>query len=185
MRKTTNIAMLVFIGIVAFTISLYFDSGINLLFKSLGLHAFDFILIIVTNFAFVSLVILLIPSIIFHKELKKLRLFWIAFTSSVILSFIIKIIVSRQRPAEMLSYPFIGGLSYSFPSMHAMVVFSALPLLAYFLPKQKNLWILFAFLVAFTRIYFGFHFLSDVVFGAFAGYLIGLSILELHYSGKL
>lgn len=69
--------------------------------------------------------------------------------------------------------------------MHAMVVFSLLPLLTKHLPKQNYFWLMFAFLVAFSRVYFGFHFLSDVVFGAVAGYFIGVWLLELYDKGKL
>ncbi len=185
MKKAGSKAFITFIGILLFFISIYLDNPVNLFFKSLNFHIFDFILIIVTNFAFVGFVMLLVPSLIFYKDAKKLRLFWIAFVSSAVLSFALKLTVLRHRPTEMLSYPFIGGFDYSFPSMHTMIMFASLPLLVKFLPKQKNLWILFAFLIAFTRVYFGFHFLSDVVFGGFFGYIMGNFILDLHESGKL
>ena len=57
--------------------------------------------------------------------------------------------------------------------MHAMVAFAAIPILDKEFSKLKWFWIIFAFLVAFSRIYFEAHFLSDVVFGAFFGYFIG------------
>ena len=43
--------------------------------------------------------------------------------------------------------------------------------------KQKSqlnrFFAVFAVLIAVSRIYLGYHYLSDVVFGAFAGYFIG------------
>jgi len=69
--------------------------------------------------------------------------------------------------------------------MHAVVAFSLLPLLLEYLPRYRKFWIGFAFLVAFTRVYLGFHFLSDVVFGIIFGYFIGILLLHLHNKGKL
>ena len=84
----------------------------------------------------------------------------------------IKIITLRPRPIEISQI--LNGLNYSFPSLHAAVSFAALPILNNEFPKLRLFWLLFAFLVAFSRIYFEYHFLSDVVFGAFLGYFIGV-----------
>jgi len=105
-------------------------------------------------------------------------LLFVTFLISLILNFVIKLIVHRQRPLEAFTYPLINLINYSFPSMHAMTLFALLPLLVKYLPKQKSFWVSFAFLVAFSRVYFGFHFLSDVVFGAITGYFIGKFLLD-------
>jgi undecaprenyl-diphosphatase len=74
----------------------------------------------------------------------------------------------------------------SFPSGHAMIVFSIVPFLMKNFPKQKYYFILLAVLVAFSRIYLNVHYLSDIVAGAFLGYLIGVifSDLEDKYGWK-
>jgi len=54
-------------------------------------------------------------------------------------------------------------------------VFSALPILNKKFNKLKYIWLVFACLVAFSRVYFGVHYMSDVLTGALVGYLIGLS----------
>jgi membrane-associated phospholipid phosphatase len=129
---------------------------------------------------------LLVPSIIFYKKNKKIiYLLWLAFIVSIILAFVTKLIVLRQRPIEAFTYPFVNIINYSFPSMHAMVVFSLLPFLVRYLNKWKSFWIGFGLLALFGRVYFGFHFLSDVVFGAFFGYFVGDYLLELYEKGKL
>jgi membrane-associated phospholipid phosphatase len=69
--------------------------------------------------------------------------------------------------------------------MHAMVMFSLLPITKKYLPQRKRFLAWFSFLVAFTRIYFGFHFLSDIVFGIFSGYFIGNYMVYLHERGVL
>lgn len=184
--KSINKNLILIIGIVLFLISYKLDPQINLFFKNLKFPIFDVVFSIVTNFGVVILVALGVPSLVFFRKNRKLvYLLWLTFIISFILAFAIKLIVLRQRPIEAFTYPFTSIINYSFPSMHAMVVFSFLPLLIKYLPKQKSFWIIFAFLVAFSRIYLGFHFLSDVVFGALAGYFAGDFLLELYEKRKL
>lgn len=184
--KNINKIWLLIIGTLLFLISYSFDNAVDLFFKNLRFPSLDFMLSIVTNFGVVITAMLIVPSFVFYKKNKKLiYLLWNIFIVSFISAFIIKLIVLRQRPIDAFTFPFTSIINYSFPSMHAMVAFSLLPIIIKYLPKQKFFWIIFAFLVAFSRIYFGFHFLSDVVFGAFAGYFIGNLLLELHGKGKL
>ncbi len=185
MKKNKDITILI-IGILLFLISYILDRQINLFFKNFRFTFFDVIFSIITNFGVVVLVTLIIPSVIlYNKNKKSVYLLWSAFIASFISAFIIKLIVLRQRPIDAFTYPFTNIVNYSFPSLHAMVAFALLPLLLEFLPKQKNIWISFAFLVGFTRVYFGFHFLSDVVFGALFGYLAGNYLLDMYEKGKL
>lgn len=185
MKKISNTLVLI-IGILLFLVSYNFDRQVSLFFRDAKFAFLDIFLGVITNFGITVVVMLLIPSIIFYKKNKKLDyLIWLIFLTSFILAFAIKLIFLRQRPIDLFTFPFTNIINYSFPSMHAMAVFSLLPALIKFLPKQKYFWILFSFLVAFSRIYFGFHFLSDVVFGALFGYFVGNYLLELYVKGKL
>ena len=185
MRKINDSLILTF-GVLLFVLSYKLDPQVNLFFKNVKFPIFDAVFGIITNFGVVILIFLIVPSIVFYKKNRKLiYLLWLAFIVSFILAFVIKLIVLRQRPIEVFTYPFTHIISYSFPSMHAMIVFSLLPLLIKFLPKYRYFWIAFAFLVGLSRIYFGFHFLSDVVFGALFGYFIGNYLLKLYEKRKL
>ena len=185
MRKVNDIIILI-IGITLFIISYNFDQQISLFFKNIKLPFLDAILSVITNFGIIIIVILIIPSFILYKKNKKLiYLLFLTFIASFILAFIIKLLVLRQRPIEAFTYPFMNIINYSFPSMHAMVIFSLLPILVKYLSKQKIFWVSFGLSAIFGRIYFGFHFLSDVVFGALFGYFIGAWLLELYEKGKL
>ncbi|MBS3105552.1 phosphatase PAP2 family protein [Candidatus Woesearchaeota archaeon] len=184
MKKINNTLILI-TGILLFLVSYNFDQQASLFFKYAKFAFLDFVLGVITNFGIVVVVMLLIPSVIFYKKNKKIMyLLWLAFFISIIVAFIIKLIVLRQRPIDTFTYPFTNVLNYSFPSMHAMAIFSLLPLLVKHLPKQKHLWIGFGLLAVFSRIYFGFHFLSDVVFGALAGYFIEDYLLKLYEKKK-
>ena len=69
--------------------------------------------------------------------------------------------------------------------MHALAAFAALPILDKEFPKLRVFWILFAFFVAVSRLYFSFHYFSDVVAGALIGYGIGLLFINLEHKYKI
>ncbi len=181
--KARNNILLYLILIAVFIFSLLIDEKIRYISKNVRIPPLDFIFGVVTNFGIVLTIMLIIP-LLMIKDNKKIYALLLAFFSAVIISLVVKWMFLRQRPID-LAYPFVKILAYSFPSMHAVVVFSLLPMLVYFLPKQKNFWISFAFLVIFTRIYFEFHYLSDVVFGAILGHSMGYLLLDLHLRGKI
>ncbi len=177
--KKINYAFMLIAAIFLFITSYGLDGQARLLFENFRLSLLDIPLSIITNFAVVVLIMLLLPCAILYKKNKNAAYLLVAaFILSVVLAFALKLIVMRHRPMGDFAYPFTGIEDYSFPSMHSMAVFALLPALIEFMPKKKTFWIAFAFLVAFSRIYFGFHFLSDAVFGGIAGYTIGHFLLK-------
>ena len=74
---------------------------------------------------------------------------------------------------------FSDEVRYSFPSRHALISFSALTVLGHFEPKRLAEYRWMADEIAFSRIYAGSHYLSDLTAGAFAGRMIG--DYELHF----
>jgi undecaprenyl-diphosphatase len=58
-----------------------------------------------------------------------------------------------------------------------MMVFCTVPILSKEFPKFKYVWVVFASLVGLSRVYFGLHFMSDVIAGALIGYLIGMIVV--------
>src|SRR3989344_4559750 len=127
-----------------------------------------------------------------HKR-KWILPLWLTLGASAIISFLLKVAVQRLRPfqQDLVSIPeMLASRSYeiwnfSFPSFQAMLVFCALPIISKEFPKIKWAWIIFACLVAFSRVYFGLHFLSDVIVGGILGYLIGVLVIKLEKKKKL
>ena len=177
-KESHLVALLV--GLALLALSFYMDGYTRYLFNSANTPVISAFFGIITNYGVVLLVMLIVPCLALYRKDKKLvYLLIITFLVSFLVTFGIKLIVQRERPFEALTY-FFGVTDYSFPSGHSVTVFSLLPLLAEYIKRQKKFWAASAFLVAFSRVYLGFHFLSDVVFGSFLGYLIGHYMLNFY-----
>jgi undecaprenyl-diphosphatase len=100
----------------------------------------------------------------------------------------IKVAVARVRPCQT-----IGGIrliipcpkSYSMPSGHAMDSFAfAAPLFfltrAYIIPTGRLYPLVLASLIAFSRLYLGVHYPTDVLVGMILGIMIGLALSLLY-----
>ena len=191
MRKK---AIVIFIFILlAIFISLYFDSEIV---KGVSLIRNGFLNGFFKGITFNSEIIIFffLTSLFLLKEHKRKWILplWFTFGLSVIVSFLLKVSVQRARPFQsgiVSVLPMLEKAShliwnFSFPSFHAMLVFCAIPILSKNFPKFKYLWIIFAGLIAFSRVYFGLHFLSDVIAGGLIGYLLGAVIVKIERENK-
>lgn len=123
---------------------------------------------------------------LFEKHLfKQLLLIMMAFAGALEASYLFKMLFGTVRPYETWDFVALKTAEgFSFPSMHAAFIFAALP---FFrgprLRKYRWVWVIFAVLVAFSRVYVGVHYVSDVLAGAILGYGIGalLFYLEKEY----
>src|SRR3989338_3199166 len=172
MRKINN--LIIFgMGVIIFLISLLLDKNISHILSPIKNQVFDIIFNWFASFINIFVILILVTTLFLFEERKHEWIFplWLSFLFSIGASVILKLITARPRPAELF-YPLVNALNFSFPSMHAMVAFAAVPILNREFPKLNWFWIVFALLVSFSRLYTNVHFLSDVVFGAFSGYFI-------------
>ena len=103
-----------------------------------------------------------------------------------VLNFVIKLIVSRDRPLE---YMLVLEDSYSFPSAHSMLAVAFYGYLAYISIKYlKNKWgkffavfgcIVLTLLVGISRVCLGVHFTTDVLCGFLFGYIYLLIYIKI------
>jgi undecaprenyl-diphosphatase len=94
----------------------------------------------------------------------------------------LKAATGRPRPFETLPQadPLIGAtIGQSMPSGHAATSFAGAVVLTYLLPRSAPYLFLLATAIAFSRIYVGVHYPSDVLAGAALGAAVGLAGLAL------
>ncbi|MBI2044472.1 phosphatase PAP2 family protein [Candidatus Pacearchaeota archaeon] len=187
MRKR-NILLTIFFALLIL-IAFKFDNEIVSAVSSIR---FELLTDILMGIIFVSseiVIFIFLTSLFLWKEHKRRWILplWISLAASVILSFLLKITIQRARPYQLGIVTSIEALQkaghliwdFSFPSFQAMLAFCALPILDKEFPKFKYVWLALASLIAFSRVYFGLHFASDVIAGALIGYLIGIGIVHL------
>ncbi|GAL87691.1 undecaprenyl pyrophosphate phosphatase [Sporocytophaga myxococcoides] len=104
-----------------------------------------------------------------------------------ITSSIIKPLAKRERPCHdkeiqsTLYVPIGCGGTYGFVSSHSANTFALATILL--LISRKKIWALlylWAFSVAYSRIYLGVHYPGDIVCGAFIGIILGLLFFMLY-----
>ena len=94
----------------------------------------------------------------------------------------LKAATGRPRPFETIPQadPLVGAtVGQSLPSGHAATSFAGAVVLSYLLPRSAPYVFLLATAIAFSRIYVGVHYLSDVVAGAALGAAVGLAGIAL------
>ena len=100
--------------------------------------------------------------------------------SLVLNNWFLKNLVARIRPYEVvegLTLLTAKATDFSFPSGHAGSSFAAAVAVIATLKKGKTRWLLlvFAVIMALSRLYIGIHYPSDVLCGALTGTLCGLA----------
>lgn len=95
-------------------------------------------------------------------------------------SFVIKYWLERPRPCHVLQNVHLlvsCGSGLSFPSSHAVNNFAGALVLAFFFPRAKWWFFGIAAIVAFSRVYVGVHYPSDIFGGAVIGLCCAGSVL--------
>lgn len=128
-----------------------------------------------------SLAVLLI---IFCKREKKLSgiLLLAGLTATYFVVGYLKNMVAVPRPFISVADARVlvpKSMEFSFPSGHAVTAFLAATIMSGFFKKTRALWFTMAFLVAFSRIYVGMHYASDVIAGALIGTILGYGLIKI------
>lgn len=173
---------------VSLLISLFYDKEIVSIITNNRLSILDGFMVWVTNPLTIVTIFFLITTLFLWEERKRgwILPLWASAALSAAIAMVMKIIISRPRPFEIITIPLVKGAGYvfsawntSFPSMHAAITLSAVPILDKEFPKLKWFWIILASLIILSRVYVGMHYLSDILAGCLLGLLIGQSIIHL------
>tara|TARA_Y100000034_G_scaffold80707_1_gene96817 strand:+ start:2763 stop:3380 length:618 start_codon:yes stop_codon:yes gene_type:complete len=192
--KKNQVVFIVMIILFLTLFSFYFDSTIV---KRISFIRTSFLNDFFMGITFLSskLVIFLFLTALFilkYDKRKWVLPIWFTLFLSVIISFLLKFSIQRPRPFQLGIVTLLPQLekashliwNFSFPSFQTMLMFCTIPYISKKFPRFKYIWIIFALLIAFSRVYFGLHFLSDVIVGALIGYLIGLIVIKQEKENK-
>ena len=149
---------------------------------------FDLIMPIITDADNWALPILVLIFYLGFKGEKRgkitlvLLIFALALTDSICAQ-LLKPFFERIRPSHLdldgLQLLVFKGGKWSMPSNHAANIFTFSVILSYFYKKYKMPLFLLAYLIAFSRVYVGVHYLGDVIIGSIFGYALGWMVLTL------
>jgi membrane-associated phospholipid phosphatase len=193
MKKEKLVVAGIFFALVVL-LSLYFDSEIVKGFSFIRNNFFNEFFMEMTFISSGIIIFFFLTSLFLWQERKRKWILplWFSLGLSVLVSFLLKVVVQRLRPFQTGIISVLPVLeksshliwNFSFPSFQTMLGFCAVPILSKEFPKFKYIWIIFAGLIAFSRIYFGLHFLSDVIVGGLIGYSIGWLIVKKEKEDK-
>lgn len=177
-----------------FLISLLYDKQITLIIANNRIASINGFMIWLTNLLTIVIVFLLMTTLFLWEEKKRkwIMPLWMSVATAAIITMLMKLVISRTRPFEALTFSLLKGADYtfaawntSFPSLHAAAVFSLVPILDKEFPKLKWFWIILASLIAFSRIYIGVHYISDTLAGCLIGLSAGYGVIHLERKYKL
>ncbi len=194
MKIKKAIIIWIIVLILSILASFYFDNTLIRYISFLRNSALDSSFFIITLLSSEILIFFILTVLFLWRENKRRWILplWACLGMSALISFTLKIMIQRARPFQLGIVSLLPSLqeasysiwNFSFPSFQSMLVFCAIPILSEQFPRFKKFWIAFAVLVAFSRLYFGIHFISDVIAGGLIGYIIGIIILKSEKENK-
>jgi undecaprenyl-diphosphatase len=179
------------IGLMAIVlfISFFLDEPVARFFLLLQNPLLDIIMEWLSHELTLFIVLIVISCLFLYQERKTkfIPVLFVTFIAAFAISLLLKLTFMRLRPIGFSQNSLsMFGLSlllpdYSFPSSHTTTAFSVLPVLDKEFRKLRGFWIVFAVLIAVSRIYLNQHHLSDIVAGIIIGYMIGHYILKIEH----
>ena len=168
--------VLLFISLISFFID---DYAINLM-NFIRNVFFDYPLSVFSLTLALFIPLLVLTSVYLYVKNKKEGILplWISFIVTFLIVYAIKFIVQRPRQTGEMFTALFHLSDYSFPSAHAALSFCILAVIDEEFRKLKIFWLSLAIVIIFSRVYFQYHYFSDVAFGALIGYGIGMIVIR-------
>ncbi len=172
--------------ILTFFGSVMFDKSIIEFISEHRSFILNTFFVFMTNIGTYTALLAVVLTIIFWLTNKKQLILptWLSLGISLSITYSLKYIIQRPRPSIALGLiPVVVAEGFSFPSAHATVIFALYPILKTADKKLSLLFLVIVLLVAFSRLYLGVHYLSDIIAGSLIGYLVG-HVLVNYFNNK-
>ncbi len=136
-----------------------------------------------TSFLLIIFAIVVIMAFVQKKSLTKLGLLYaFSVVGTTAITYLMKLIIQRERPFNLIE------TGFSFPSGHSSASMAAYGVIAFLLWNNHKKLALFAFsvplFIAFSRIYLNVHWISDVFAGLFLGAAVLFFLIGIIYKNK-
>ncbi len=157
-----------------------FDPGIIDVFRDALQGLGDFFLLVSQLGSYVFYVVLLLIGYWTFNKRESVILTYVLIVS-VLTNYWLKVIIANERPPSSYWHPGADAPNYSTPSGHSQLSAS---LYGWFAVRIKTWWmallaVVLTFLIGFSRIYLGVHYLGDVLIGWGVGILIVIAFYYL------
>ena len=118
----------------------------------------------------------IIAALYFAGYRKEAFIFAVVFFITNIITLGLKYLIARPRPSDLGITP---ESEPSFPSAHTSNAFALATTLSYYHRKATPFLFAWALLIAFSRVFLGFHYFTDLVGGAAVGITVSLIITRI------
>lgn len=181
----TKPKILLAILVATFLLALYYDAHIVQYIESQRNEALNSIMFLLTDIGLFFVLSGLATYLIYKRRYAELMLIAAAALLSLESAYILKKLFQVPRPDDISVEQLTHATGWAFPSIHAAIVLSIAPFIKKIFQSKSLRGGMIALLlaIAVSRMYLGVHYLSDIIFGGFLGYIIAISLayLEDHY----
>ncbi|MFA5829338.1 MAG: phosphatase PAP2 family protein [Candidatus Gracilibacteria bacterium] len=157
--------------------ALFWDDEILRFLGSVRVYPLDAFLLFLTDFGLLYSILVLLVYLLVKKYYHELALMLLTAASALEISYLMKVMFQTPRPfaaAVVATIPLTQASGFSMPSLHTAFCFSLWPYMRLIFPNRTMRFLGYAviILIAFSRLYLGVHYASDLIAGGLIGYSI-------------